>query len=1659
MATLIPEDEPIRRTITIGNAPVTQSGTGGQWAAAWTNPGVSIVHKADILNGAEAWTSVKLTNLLSQSILGGDMSAGDLGVSGQSMATSANKQEVDGREALRFNLAESASSVTIDLSQFFANDDGTGYSESGRVRLFDAGGNLVGESFFHATGSTGTQSIQVSSNVAFRTVEISAGAMNGGTFVFGGYANADGSFGSNVVTDAAGKLHGSDFLLDKMTFELALPNAAADSYALDEDQVLAPIVGVLGNDTDPDNVPLSAVLVAGPGHGALTFNADGTFVYLPDADFNGVDSFTYRAFGGNDYSTPTQVSLVVRESNDAPLVTDDSAAVAEDSSANLINALANDKAGPANESAQQLSITAAAAAHGQVTVNADGNLLYTPNFNFFGTDTISYTATDNGTTNGTADPRSSAGTINVVVSEVNDAPSVAGSTAEVKEDSTENKIDGFLKATPGPSNESGQHLAIVSAEAEHGDVTFNSEGFLIYTPDSDYFGPDRIRYLVTDDGTTNGSPDPLTDLASVEVMVAGVNDAPVAADDSGSTNEDTQLIGNVLTGANGGLDTDADGDALTVTTVAATSLYGATVSFNTNGAFTYDPTGSATLQALGAGSSKVDTFTYSISDGHGGSDSATVSVTVAGRNEPSNNNKVISDIAPGTDLDYYIRFEGSGLTGEWLRLESFSTGLEGDVLVGPDGLPRLGRVNAVDLQSLLGTSDTVVDLTKALLSGAEVKSVEIEAYRRATDQPQLVEEFEFRDVRVTGLDTQGSWYGTANDITFDFGALAETVFERDGKGGLLDKYEMAWGDSFVTDGTAEAAKAKLADGLDTSTELRYYLHYDGAPGWLELSSFSMGLDVVVTSGTKDIIIVGEPTSTGVELVLGASEGLLELVQTLVNSGSKAGSGMLSNVEIEAYINMQDKGFMLVDEYRFDEVQVTDWTTSNGTYNTLNFVFNEFSHAHDDPYSTAANPEVGYDFAAGNLVNPPNMDAGYQGKVISDIAPGTDLDYYIRFEGSGLTGEWLRLESFSTGLEGDVLVGPDGLPRLGRVNAVDLQSLLGTSDTVVDLTKALLSGAEVKSVEIEAYRRATDQPQLVEEFEFRDVRVTGLDTQGSWYGTANDITFDFGALAETVFERDGKGGLLDKYEMAWGDSFVTDGTAEAAKAKLADGLDTSTELRYYLHYDGAPGWLELSSFSMGLDVVVTSGTKDIIIVGEPTSTGVELVLGASEGLLELVQTLVDSGSKAGSGMLSNVEIEAYINMQDKGFMLVDEYRFDEVQVTDWTTSNGTYNTLNFVFNEFSHAHDDPYSTAANPEVGYDFAAGNLVDPPNMDAGYQGKVISDIAPGTDLDYYIRFEGSGLTGEWLRLESFSTGLEGDVLVGPDGLPRLGRVNAVDLQSLLGTSDTVVDLTKALLSGAEVKSVEIEAYRRATDQPQLVEEFEFRDVRVTGLDTQGSWYGTANDITFDFGALAETVFERDGKGGLLDKYEMAWGDSFVTDGTAEAAKAKLADGLDTSTELRYYLHYDGAPGWLELSSFSMGLDVVVTSGTKDIIIVGEPTSTGVELVLGASEGLLELVQTLVDSGSKAGSGMLSNVEIEAYINMQDKGFMLVDEYRFDEVQVTDWTTSNGTYNTLNFVFNEFSHAHDDPYSTAANPEVGYDFAAGNLVNPPNMDADIVFF
>lgn len=182
-------------------------------------------------------------------------------------------------------------------------------------------------------------------------------------------------------------------------FTTSIPFAVDDLYSVDEDaSLVVPAPGVLANDTDPENDPLTTSLVTGPSSGSLGFNPDGSFVYVPDADFNGTDTFTYAATDPGGAVSRATVTLVVEPVNDAPQAVDDAASTPQYEPV-TIDVLANDT----DVDGDQLSVAEVTqGAEGSVTIDPEGTVTYAPGPGFRGADTFTYTATDgSGTSNAT----------------------------------------------------------------------------------------------------------------------------------------------------------------------------------------------------------------------------------------------------------------------------------------------------------------------------------------------------------------------------------------------------------------------------------------------------------------------------------------------------------------------------------------------------------------------------------------------------------------------------------------------------------------------------------------------------------------------------------------------------------------------------------------------------------------------------------------------------------------------------------------------------------------------------------------------------------------------------------------------------------------------------------------------------------------------------------------------------------------------------------------------------------------------------------------------------------------------------------------------------------------------------------------------------------
>jgi VCBS repeat-containing protein len=171
------------------------------------------------------------------------------------------------------------------------------------------------------------------------------------------------------------------------------PVARNDAYATNEDTPLTITPGVLANDSDADGNPLTALLLTAPSHGTLGFSSDGSFVYTPNANYNGSDSFTYKASDGSANSNVATVSITVNPVDDAPMALNDSVSTGENAPPVHVDVLANDTD---SDGGPKTIASASDPAHGTVVLTggstgASTGLTYQPVADYCGPDTFTYT--------------------------------------------------------------------------------------------------------------------------------------------------------------------------------------------------------------------------------------------------------------------------------------------------------------------------------------------------------------------------------------------------------------------------------------------------------------------------------------------------------------------------------------------------------------------------------------------------------------------------------------------------------------------------------------------------------------------------------------------------------------------------------------------------------------------------------------------------------------------------------------------------------------------------------------------------------------------------------------------------------------------------------------------------------------------------------------------------------------------------------------------------------------------------------------------------------------------------------------------------------------------------------------------------------------------
>jgi uncharacterized repeat protein (TIGR01451 family) len=413
------------------------------------------------------------------------------------------------------------------------------------------------------------------------------------------------------------------------------PNAVNDNYAINQNSTLSVAApGVLGNDTDPDGDPMTAVKLTNPASGTLTFNADGSFTYVPLAGAHGTFSFTYHAcdtFGACSASATVTIAV-----NGAPTAVADNYRTNQDTLLSVAarGVLTNDT-DPETPLAlyTKLGTGPSHAALLGFTLNADGSFSYMPAAGYHGPDSFTYQACDPGADGipGNADDLcSAAATVSIYV---NGPPTAANDSYVTNQDTP------LTVAAPGVlSNDSdpdGDPLHVtptgVLTTTQGGSVTLNANGSFTYTPFGGFHGVDHFSYQACDRGADliAGNGDDLCSPAATVTIT--VNGQPTARDDGTySVNENGVIPTSLVVATPGvlGNDTDPEGNPLTASLVSGVG-HGSLV-LNADGSFTYTPT------RYYFSNPDPDTFTYRACDT--GSpplcSTATVSINVVWVNQP-----------------------------------------------------------------------------------------------------------------------------------------------------------------------------------------------------------------------------------------------------------------------------------------------------------------------------------------------------------------------------------------------------------------------------------------------------------------------------------------------------------------------------------------------------------------------------------------------------------------------------------------------------------------------------------------------------------------------------------------------------------------------------------------------------------------------------------------------------------------------------------------------------------------------------------------------------------------------------------------------------------------------------------------------------------------
>jgi hypothetical protein len=382
-----------------------------------------------------------------------------------------------------------------------------------------------------ASAATAIGASDVDGDTLSYAVKAGAGAANGivafnqaaGTYTYTPNANFNGSDSFTIVISDGNGGSTEQVVSVTVTPVDDAPTAPAAGLVSTAEDSASVATAVGATDLDGDTLTYSVKPGAGAANGSVSFDqANGTYTYTPNADFNGTDSFTILVSDGNGGTAEQVISVAVTPVNDAPTApAAGSVSTAEDAASAATAIGASDVDGDTLTYAVKAG---AGAANGTVAFNqAAGTYTYTPNANFNGSDSFTIVISDG---NGGSTEQ----VVSVTVTPVNDAPT-APSSGSV----STNEDQASAATAIGAADIDGDTLTYSvkpGAGASNGTVSFNqANGTYTYTPNANYFGSDAFTILVSDG---NGG----TAEQVISVTVSEANDAPTGVTGNLSAPED-----------------------------------------------------------------------------------------------------------------------------------------------------------------------------------------------------------------------------------------------------------------------------------------------------------------------------------------------------------------------------------------------------------------------------------------------------------------------------------------------------------------------------------------------------------------------------------------------------------------------------------------------------------------------------------------------------------------------------------------------------------------------------------------------------------------------------------------------------------------------------------------------------------------------------------------------------------------------------------------------------------------------------------------------------------------------------------------------------------------------------------------------------------------